>query len=625
MLNPYFTQRNSIPTDSTITWNTQGYSTIGMDVTGTFTSGSFVLKGSNDGVQWTTVETANSSGIVSGGIISATGHYVFNVLGFNIVKYVPSAVNGTLEFSALVTVEVASVFSSQGGDVVVDSLTITGLDDSSLYTDENGLVNGAPFGATGDILAMSGTGDTDLWDVVYNGSLFVAVGESGRVYTSPTGTDSWTLRTTPTSAILLSVAYNGTFCTAVGVGGVVITSTDGITWVSRTSGTANNLSSIAWDATNSQWVAVGSTQTVITSPDAVTWTTRTYGTSTNIRGVAVGTSIIVSVAQSGIIKTSPTGVTWTTRTSGVATELYGACWDSTNSRFVVVGASGVILTSADGVTWAAQTSGVSTFLRAVYNTASAYTVVGDGGVILGSANSTTWTAKTSGTTTNLASVTNNGTIWLAVGASGVRLTSADGNTWTALTLLVPAFEATTGTGPVLRTNGDNTQNGLKTFTTPIRESSIVSAAAIATDADGDHVAATTVGTGSILALQTSSTFLVTASGFSTTVTGTARYVQTGNAITLYLPALSGTSNDASFSLSGLPASIYPAFNQALAAVLVTDNGDTFSCVFVITSAGMIVVYKIVTNLTTGGASASNVFVTSGSKGIDSAVVSYMLT
>lgn len=465
MLNPYFNQKNYIPLEAVITWNTQGYSSMGIDVTGTFTSGSFVLQGTNDNVTWTTLEMADDSGVVAGGSVDATGHYTYNCLGFNIVKLVDTSIDGTLVLSALVTIEVAGIFSggASGGDVVVDTLTITSIEDSSLYTNSDGLVEGAPFGATGAVLAMSGTGTTTLWDVAYGDSLFVVIGNSGTIYTSATGTDNWVRRSTPTSSALLSIAHNGTSFTAVGVSGTIITSTDGIAWVLQTSGTANNLNSVAWDAANAQWIAVGSTQTVITSPDAVTWTTQTYGTTTAVRGVAAGSSIIVSVAQSGIIKTSPTGVTWTTRTSGVATELYGACWDSTNSRFVVVGASGVILTSADGITWAAQTSGVSTFLRAVFNTASAYTVVGDGGVILGSTNSTTWTTKTSGVSSNISSVTNSGSLWLAVGASGVRLTSSDGTTWTLLSQLAPAFETTLGTGPVLRQDGDKTINGSNTF------------------------------------------------------------------------------------------------------------------------------------------------------------------
>ncbi len=117
MLNPYFEQKNYIPQETAVTWKTQGYSSLGIDVTGTFTSGSFVLQGSNDGTTWTTLDTANSSGIVVGGTVSTTGHYTFNILGFNVARCVQTSIVGTLTLSALGTVEVASVFASEGGGV----------------------------------------------------------------------------------------------------------------------------------------------------------------------------------------------------------------------------------------------------------------------------------------------------------------------------------------------------------------------------------------------------------------------------------------------------------------------------------------------------------------------------
>ena len=75
--------------------------------------------------------------------------------------------------------------------------------------------------------------------------MFVTVGDSGTILTSPDGT-SWTKRTSGTSEFLSGVTYgNGLFVT-VGNEGTIFTSPDGIYWTEINSGTSeflNNLSS----------------------------------------------------------------------------------------------------------------------------------------------------------------------------------------------------------------------------------------------------------------------------------------------------------------------------------------------------------------------------------------------
>ncbi len=107
MLNPYFQQRNSIPEDTNIFWNTQGYSGMGLDVTGTFTAGNFTLEGSNDGATWTACEVSKGGVLVT--TVSSTGHYLVNILSFNVVRLTPSvspALNADLTLTALGTVQV---------------------------------------------------------------------------------------------------------------------------------------------------------------------------------------------------------------------------------------------------------------------------------------------------------------------------------------------------------------------------------------------------------------------------------------------------------------------------------------------------------------------------------------
>lgn len=69
------------------------------------------------------------------------------------------------------------------------------------------------------------------------------------------------------------------------------------------------------------------------------------------------------------------------------------------------------------------------------------------------------------------------------------------------------------------------------------------------------------------------TFTVTATGMTTTVTGTAQYVKIGRQVLLGLPKLTGVSNATTLTLTGLPALLTP--DPALggtALVRTTDNG-----------------------------------------------------
>jgi hypothetical protein len=57
------------------------------------------------------------------------------------------------------------------------------------------------------------------------------------------------------------------------------------------------------------------------------------------------------------------------------------------------------------------------------------------------------------------------------------------------------------------------------------------------------------------------TFTATATGMTASVTGTAYYEKTGNRVTVTVPGLSGTSNDTTFTITGLPTELHPTRSQ----------------------------------------------------------------
>lgn len=107
--------------------------------------------------------------------------------------------------------------------------------------------------------------------VVYGNSLFVTVGESGSIVTSPNG-QNWTSQTSGTTDMLNSVAYGKNTYVAGGVGGIVLTSTNGTTWVPRSSGVTKEIESLTFDYGRGRFIAtLKESNTLLVSSDGVSW------------------------------------------------------------------------------------------------------------------------------------------------------------------------------------------------------------------------------------------------------------------------------------------------------------------------------------------------------------------
>jgi hypothetical protein len=74
-------------------------------------------------------------------------------------------------------------------------------------------------------------------------------------------------------------------------------------WHAQTSGTWQNLRSVAWSG--SQLVAVGDSGTILASPDGRVWSANYYGTAQDLSCVASSGSQFVVVGDNGTILTSP--------------------------------------------------------------------------------------------------------------------------------------------------------------------------------------------------------------------------------------------------------------------------------------------------------------------------------
>jgi len=267
--------------------------------------------------------------------------------------------------------------------------------------------------------STSGFGATAIRSVTYGDGLYVAVGDSGKLTTSPDGI-TWTTRTSGFGATAIrSVTYGDGLYVAVGDSGTMTTSPDGTTWTTRTSGFGTTL---IFRVTygDGLYVAVGSSGTMTTSTDGITWSTRTSGFGTTaIYGVTYGDGLYVAVGGSGKMTTSTDGITWTTRTSGFGTTgindvTYG------NGLYVAGGNSGTLTTSTDGTTWTTSTSGFgSTAIYGVTYGDGIYVAVGASGTLTTSTDGITWTTRTSGfPSSQIRGVTYGDGLYVAGGESG---------------------------------------------------------------------------------------------------------------------------------------------------------------------------------------------------------------
>lgn len=110
------------------------------------------------------------------------------------------------------------------------------------------------------------------------------------------------------------------------------------------------------------------------------------------------------------------------------------------------------------------------------------------------------------------------------------------------------------------------------------------------------------------------TFTVTATGFTTAVTGTATYRRVGALVSLRLSNLSGTSNATTFTITGIPAVLWAAA-AAIYPQSIQDNSVHSIGIVTLPTAGTINVYKD---------AAATGFVASGAKSLLNMVLTYPL-
>lgn len=124
----------------------------------------------------------------------------------------------------------------------------------------------------------------------------------------------------------------------------------------------------------------------------------------------------------------------------------------------------------------------------------------------------------------------------------------------------------------------------------------------------------------------SGSFTGTITGCTTVVTGTFHYTIANNICTISLANLTnvtGTSNSTSMTLTGLPAVCQPATQQPLCLCIVEDNSVAALALALIIQSGTVTFFKATFPAGVLSISSSG-FTGSGTKGMDSTVLTYSL-
>jgi len=343
--------------------------------------------------------------------------------------------------------------------------TVTGATGYNIYTSSTPTVDLVAGNRLNGVLLTSATySDTSLLansTYYYKVTAVGSAGESVGSALASAATGSWKTQQAPamnTTWSLRSAAWSGTEFVAAGDVGTVYTSPTGSTWTAQTSGTVYSLHRVRW--INGQYIAVGDETSIYTSPGGSVWTERLSSVN-NIPyyGIAWSGSSYVATGLSNTIgigaqATSSNGSSWqssfATPTTGYLLDVVWSNPTGTSAKFLAVGTGvpdlvnfpglnfhyGSVYSSTDGITWSwQQVAGWDQYLRGIAWSGNLSVAVGDWGAIYTSPDGGTWTSQTSGTSQHLRAVTWAGNQFIAVGASStvgvnsVILTSTDGVTW----------------------------------------------------------------------------------------------------------------------------------------------------------------------------------------------------
>jgi hypothetical protein len=308
-------------------------------------------------------------------------------------------------------------------------------------------------GNSSDGISWSTIGDTaitsSLRGVAGSGSDWVAVGTGGTLmHASASDPKTWTAEASPTSKDVLAVTWTGNQFVAVGATGTVLTSPSGTAWTLQPAAGTDDLSSVA-AASPTSFVAMSRTSPskLFASANAASWTTVYTASSTQpllnrvvyLHGtfLALGNAFTASSSDGSTWATSGTLDAW----------LNAGIYDG--SRFIAIGSDAggdpAVFGSSDGLSWTPVVIAMdlASIARSPVDGRLVSTTAGHSSRVQTSLDSITWQFG------NVPDYLFMGVAWaptlsgfaslLSYGANQYLYQSSDGQTWTQVGGAAPCY------------------------------------------------------------------------------------------------------------------------------------------------------------------------------------------
>jgi len=191
--------------------------------------------------------------------------------------------------------------------------------------------------------------------LAYGNGVFIALNNGPYILISSDAGETWVVHDTLLSGEWNGVVYADGLFVMVGLSGGVATSPDGLVWTPRTSGTTTTLQAITYG--DGLYVACMSGDKFITSLNGIDWSNVTVGVSATWVSITYGGGSFVAVARSGTgdrIVSSLDGTVWASSGFANTEKLWDVIY--ADGAFILsigdTGRDNTVASSADGVDWA---------------------------------------------------------------------------------------------------------------------------------------------------------------------------------------------------------------------------------------------------------------------------------
>jgi photosystem II stability/assembly factor-like uncharacterized protein len=282
--------------------------------------------------------------------------------------------------------------------------------------------------------------DVDNILSIAKGPVWLATANSGKIYTSVDGGNTWLYNSLSGNTNQINFVYyaNNTYF-AIGANGTIFTSSDSISWNNHSISSATfTFKSMTYF--NSTYIFVGTAGKIYTSTDLSTYILRAIpsGITGDIYTITNnGITAICAGALNGNYLLSTNGLSWAGYILSGADTIYGSSSDSKN--IVLVGSSGlngcVYQSSSNGYTFQKLITSLTsmTLFGASNSNGSWYFAASSGRVVI-SSDLTNFKIYNTGSSYDLLTIFEVSPIYALGGQANTLQTSIDGVNWTTVTI-----------------------------------------------------------------------------------------------------------------------------------------------------------------------------------------------